>query len=204
MIITICREFGSGGRELGKRLSDLMSIPCYDNEIIKLIAEQNGFDENYVAHISESSIKAAYPMTIGHRFSYVPHHTTKQAVEIAAAQRRIIENFAQNGDCIIVGRCADVILQKYRPFKIFVYASMESKVQRCIERMGDEKLTRTQVEQKIIAIDKERAGHRALYTSQKWGEKIGYNLCVNTSETEIKHIVPGVAAYIHSWFDSQQ
>ena len=68
-IITISREFGSGGRELGKRLAEELGIHCYDHEIIELIAKEHGFDERYVANISEKCIEAAYPTTIGHRFA---------------------------------------------------------------------------------------------------------------------------------------
>ena len=71
-IITISREFGSGGRELGKRLAEALHIPCYDHEIIEMIAKENGFNEDYVAHVSEKSIEAAYPLTIGHRFGVPP------------------------------------------------------------------------------------------------------------------------------------
>lgn len=71
-IITISREFGSGGRELGKRLAEALHIPCYDHEIIEMIAKENGFNEDYVAHVSEKSIEAAYPLTIGHRFGVTP------------------------------------------------------------------------------------------------------------------------------------
>lgn len=67
-IITISREFGSGGREIGKRLADALGVPCYDHEIIDMVAEQHGFDKNYVAHISEKDIRVFYPSTIAHRF----------------------------------------------------------------------------------------------------------------------------------------
>ena len=77
-IITISREFGSGGRELGKRLADELGIPCYDHQIIEMIAKENGFDERYVANVGEKSIEAAYPMTIGsahpRRRSPAPDH----------------------------------------------------------------------------------------------------------------------------------
>ena len=71
-IITISREFGSGGRELGKRLAKALGIPCYDHEIIEMIAKENGFNEDYVANVGEKSIEAAYPLTIGHRFGMQP------------------------------------------------------------------------------------------------------------------------------------
>ena len=114
-IITISREFGSGGRELGKRLAEELGIPCYDHQIIEMIAKENGFDERYVANVSEKSIEAAYPMTIGHRFAMPSLEIMQQPIRVAAAQRQIIENFAKQGDCVIIGRCADVILKDPEP-----------------------------------------------------------------------------------------
>lgn len=67
-IVTISREFGSGGRELGKRLADALGVPCYDHEIIEMVAEKHGFDKNYVSHISEKDIRVFYPSTVGNRF----------------------------------------------------------------------------------------------------------------------------------------
>lgn len=197
MIITISREFGSGGRELGKRLADALQIPCYDNEIITMIANEHGFDENYVAHVSERSIQAAYPLTIGHRFVRTPSHVTKQAIKIAVEQRKIIEGVALQGDCVIVGRSADVILKDYNPFNIFVYADQAAKLQRCIERTPeDEKLTLSELERKMRDIDKNRAKHRELYSDTKWGAKENYHLCVNTSGKEIKSLIPTLAEYV--------
>ena len=135
-IITISREFGSGGRELGKRLAEELGIHCYDHEIIELIAKEHGFDERYVANISEKCIEAAYPMTIGHRFAMPPVQIMDQGFQVAAAQQQIIENFAKQGDCVIVGRCADVILKDYHPLNLFVYADAESKIQ-CDKRTGE-------------------------------------------------------------------
>lgn len=103
-IITISREFGSGGRELGKRLAKALGIPCYDHEIIEMIAKENGFNEDYVANVGEKSIEAAYPLTIGHRFGMQPFQIMEQPIRVAVAQRQIIENFAKQGDCVIVGR----------------------------------------------------------------------------------------------------
>ena len=130
-IITISREFGSGGRELGKRLADALGVPCYDREIIKLIAEQNGFDESYVSHLSEKVIQVSYPMTIGRRF-VTTHPVLEQQIKIISSQREILRQFAQKGDCVIVGRCADIILRDMKPMNIFVYADQQAKIDRCI------------------------------------------------------------------------
>ena len=103
MIITISREFGSRGRELGKRLSDALHIPCYDNEIVKMISDEHGFDPDYVTRVSESSLRAEYPLTIGRRFS-IPYKVMEQSIMVAVTQQKVIEKLAQQGDCVIVGR----------------------------------------------------------------------------------------------------
>ena len=200
-IITISREFGSGGRELGKRLADELGIPCYDNEIIEMIAKENGFDERYVANVSEKSIEAAYPMTIGHRFAMPPVQIFDQSIRVAAAQRQIIENFAKQGDCVIVGRCADVILEEMHPLNLFVYADMDSRVQRCKDRAPeDENLSDNELVRMIRQIDKQRLQHHQMYSDTKWGSKEGYHLCVNTSGKEIKQLIPALAQFAKAWF----
>ena len=130
MIITISREFGSGGRELGKRLAEALHIPCYDHQIIELIAKENGLNADYVANVGEKCIEAAYPMTIGHRLAMMPVTVMDQPIRVAVAQRQLLEKFAQQGDCVIVGRCADVILKDYHPLNLFVYADMDAKLKR--------------------------------------------------------------------------
>lgn len=204
-IITISREFGSGGRELGKRLADELGIPCYDHEIIEMIAKENGFDERYVANVSEKSIEAAYPLTIGHRFAMPPLQIMDQPIRVAAAQRQIIENFAKQSDCVIVGRCADVILEEMHPLNLFVYADMESKIQRCIDRAPEgENLTRNELLRMIRQIDKQRAQYHQMYSDMKWGSKEAYHLCVNTSGKEIKKLIPALAQYVRAWFSEEE
>ena len=200
-IITISREFGSGGRELGKRLAAALGIPCYDNEIIEMIAKENGFDERYVANVSEKSIESAYPLTIGHRFTMAPMQLMDQSIRVATAQRKIIENFAEQGDCVIVGRCADVILEDMKPLNLFVYADMDSKLQRCLERAPEgENLSKNELERKIKQIDKQRAQHRQMYSDTKWGNKEGYHMCINTSGKEIKKLIPALTQFVNAWF----
>ncbi|MDE5909964.1 MAG: cytidylate kinase-like family protein [Lachnospiraceae bacterium] len=131
-----------------------------------------------------------------------PHPVTKQAVAIAVEQQKIIKNFADQGDCILIGRCADVILKEYSPFNIFVYADMDTKIKRCIERAPkDENLTHVELERKIREVDKERAKHRVFYTGAKRNTRSNHHLCINTSGIEIKKIVPVLAEYIKVWFE---
>lgn len=199
-IITISREFGSGGRELGKRLADALGIPCYDHEIIDMVAEKYGLDKNYVSHVSEKDIRVFYPSTIGQRFVTNPP-AFQQPVKIAAAQHEMIRQLALHGDCVIVGRCADVLCQDLKPLNIFVYAERLSKLQRCESRANEsEHFSEKEMLRKMKQIDKERAAYRELFTEAKWGKKESYHLCINTSGKEIKTLIPAVAAYVNVWF----
>lgn len=104
---------------------------------------------------------------------------------------------AEKSDCVIVGRCADYILKEWRPFRIFVYADMESKIRRCREKASDgEKLTDKELKQQIAKVDKRRAKYYGSYTGNTWGDKLNYDLCINTTKTVIKEIVPVVAKFL--------
>lgn len=199
-IITISREFGSGGRELGKRLADTLGVPCYDHEIIEMVAERYGFDKNHVAHVSEKDIRVFYHTTIAHRL-VTPHPIAQQSISITVAEHTLIKELAQQGDCVIVGRCADVICREMHPFNIFVYADKLSKLARCEERADkNERLSEKDLLRKMKQIDKERAAYWALFTEEDWGRKESYHLCVNTSGKEIKTLVPAIAEYAKLWF----
>lgn len=199
-IITISREFGSGGRELGKRLADALGVPCYDHEIIDMVAEQHGFNKDYVAHVSEKDIRLFYPKTIAHRFM-LHGSAMNQTVQVISAQHSLIKELAGQGDCVIVGRCADVILQDMNPMNIFVYADCQSKLQRCKSRAKEnEHFSDKEMIKKMKEIDKERAAYRELFCEDEWGRKESYHLCINTSDREIKTLLPAVAEYVRLWF----
>lgn len=200
-IITVSREFGSGGRELGKRLADYLGVPCYDHEIIDMVAEQNGFDKQYVSHISEKDIRVFYPSTIGQRF-LTPNHAAQQSVKVTLAQHELIKHLAEQGDCVIVGRCADIVCRDKNPFNIFVYADKISKLARCQARSNEnEHFSEKEMLKKMKQIDKERAAYRELFTEEEWGRKESYHLCVNTSGKEIKTLVPVIGEYAKTWFE---
>lgn len=202
-IITISREFGSGGRELGKRLADYLHVPCYDHEIIDMVAEKHGLDRNYVSHISEKEIRVFYPSTIGHRF-IGPTHAAQHSVKVTLAQHELIKQLAAQGDCVIIGRCADVVCRDMGPLNIFVYADSLSKLARCQARAGEgEHFTEKAMLRKMRQIDRERTAYRALFTENSWGRKESYHLCVNTSGREIKALVPAIGEYTKFWFEQQ-
>lgn len=194
-IITIGREFGSGGRELGKRLAKELNIAYYDWEIIEEIAKRTSLSEEYVNSIIEQHPSSSFAIHTGVSFSplYYSVHVGNSAAVFEAKQKLLVE-LAEKGDCVIVGRCADYILRDYKPFKIFVYADMKSKLARCKknqkenEALSDKKLIRH-----IKKVDKQRSRYYSFYTGKTWGDKLNYDLCVNTTEVNIEEIVPHIA-----------
>jgi cytidylate kinase len=207
-IITISREFGSGGRELGKRLADILTFDYYDKEIIGAVAANKGLDQDYTASILERPTWKTVPLHFRRSFSGVNAIQSKQMVQtsLLLEQKRVIEAIAQAGrDCVIVGRNADVLLKKYHPFCIFVCAGMDAKIQRCIKRAeSNENLTHQEIRRKIRDIDKGRRQTRDIIAGGRWGECGSYHLTVNTTEWEIKTLALAVADFAERWFERRE
>lgn len=203
-IITVSREFGSGGRELGKRLADILGYDYYDREILEAIATKTDMNEGYVESLLQRDIMPAVPLHFGCSFSFYPPET-KQTVNIMLEEQKVIKLLPTKGNCIIVGRGANMILKEMSPFNIFVYADMPSKIARCRERApADEKLSDKELEKKIKQVDSLRAGGKQWPSGSKWGDKNGYHLCVNTSGIAIKAIAGSVAEYALKWFGQKR
>ena len=185
-IITISREFGSGGRELGKRLADHLGYDYYDKEIISQIAENKKLDQAFVEKVLENSAKPVFSLTFRNTFAMSASYAVKTSLMLE--ERKVIEDIAKLGkNCIIVGRNADVILQNYQPFNVFVYADMQSKLIRCKERAPQqERLTEKELKQKILKVDKARKETRMIVTNRDWGKKESYDLMINTTDRSIK------------------
>lgn len=133
-IITIGREFGSGGRELGRRFAEELGIEYYDKEILTAIAEHTSLSEQYVSQVLEKQPHALYPIAIGQSFTTLNQYYVGQIQSVYRAQSEIINSLADKSDCVIIGRCADYILRDKHPYRIFVYADMESRIARCKKR----------------------------------------------------------------------
>lgn len=198
-IITISREFGSGGREIGKRLADELGFAYYDREIVAEIAKQTGMTEEYIKNISE---KGVYPYAFQFAKSFAMYSSLQSnQTDILVAQTKVLKEIAKKGNCIIVGRGANIILKDYNPMNIFVYADIESKINRCHKKAKeDENLTDKEMEKKIIQIDNGRKNYHKLISNLEWGDKRNYHLCINTTEVEIKNIISALGDYIEEWF----
>lgn len=193
-VITIGREFGSGGREFGRRLAEELGFDYYDKEIIEEISERTSLSVEYIHRIVENKPHSLLPITVGRSFTYVDQHTLHQLQKVYGEQMQVIRDMAEKSNCVIVGRCASYILKDLEPFRIFVHADMDSRVRRCMEHMNeDENFTEKQMKRHIKQVDRSRAKYFQFYTERKWGDKSNYDLCVNTTGVVIKDIVPVIA-----------
>ncbi|MBR2187927.1 MAG: cytidylate kinase-like family protein [Eubacterium sp.] len=193
-VITINREFGSGGRELARRLSEELKIAYYDQEIIAAIAEDTELSVEYVNNIIYRKPFFSYPITIGNRFYLTGDQMFQQVSKVSQSQSSIIRELAEKSDCIIVGRCANYILREQNPFRIFVYADMPGRMRRCREKApADEHLSDSELKRQINRMDKNRTTYYETFTGEKWRDWHNYDLCINTSDRVIKDIVPYLA-----------
>ncbi len=200
-IITIGREFGSGGRELGKRLAGRLGVPCYDKQIISEVAKQHNMSENYVENLSLSDIRMVYTPSFGKTFESGIYFNP-EASQALATQNELIKALAQKGDCVFVGRGADILLKEYNPLNIFVHASEEYKLARCLEHIREGE-TEKSILKHMRKVDKERANTHNILSDGKWGDKGSYHLCVNTTNVEIDKLIPGLVAYVNAWFSEE-
>ena len=194
-IVTIGREFGSGGRELGRRLADELGAAYYDKEIVSEIAKRTELSEQYVQSIVERKPVVLYPIHVGRSFYPALDTVAEQNAAIYARQHEIIREMADRSDCVIVGRCADFILRDKDPLRLFVYADMPSKIARCRQKApeGEARYSDRKLARMIKKIDAERAHYYYFYTGRKWGDPLNFDVCVNTTQQEIKALAKAIA-----------
>ena len=190
LIISVGREFGSGGREFGRLLAEKLGYEYYDKEIITEIAKKTSLSETYVKQIVEQTPHSLFPITTGNAFAYYGNNHLYNVQSIFREQTNVITEMAKKSDCVIVGRCADYILEDLNPFKIFIYADEKSKIVRCLKKVDEpESVNVKKLKKQIKNIDKNRARYYSFYTGKKWGDKLNYDICINTSDIEIGEAV---------------
>ncbi|MBE6601725.1 MAG: cytidylate kinase-like family protein [Ruminococcaceae bacterium] len=197
-IITIGREFGSGGRELAHHLAKELGFAYYDKEIVEEIAKRTNLAQHYVQHIVEHKSAVFFPITTGRTLHTAgSDYMMRQYTEVYSQQANVLREMAEKSDCIIVGRCADYILKDMNPTRIFVYADMQAKIQRCRKNAPEhEHLSDHQMKKMIQKVDKNRAKYYRHYTGQVWGDRENYELCVNTSISPIEDIAHALSHLI--------
>ncbi len=174
-IITISRQFGSGGRTIGKSVAKRLRIPCYDQEIIQKLVEENGYAREYAEEYGEYVHNGGI---LGKIFSGRDFNGRSVQDDLYILQSNIIKQLAEKEPCVIVGRCADYILQdKAELLKVFIHADMKKRAERIVRLYGE----RTDSpEKRLRDKDKRRAAYYQIYTDIKWGDIQNYHVALDS------------------------
>lgn len=193
-IITIGREFGSGGREIGICLARKLGVPFYDKEIITLAAEKGGMDEAVIRANEEQPPQLGLGRVAFASFRYNPAFSDAIFLHQCSALKQI----AKRGPCVIVGRCADYVLRELKPVNVFIAASMPYKIRRK-RAMAPEKadFTDEQMAKYIKGVNDRRRRYYEHYTLQKWGHIENYHLCIHSDLTDIEGSVETILTYLN-------
>ncbi len=183
-IITISREFGSGGRTIGKMLAERLGIPCYDKELIEKLSQATGFDPKYIEEQGEYA-----PSKNLFSYAFVGRNINGMSVSdyLWNEQRKKILELAEQESCVIVGRCADYILREREDvLNVFVHAPGADRAKRIVEVYGE---TAVAPELRLREKDKKRAINYKYYTEQEWGRSQNYHLTIDSSAFGIEGCV---------------
>ena len=184
IIITIARQYGSGGREIGEKVAAKLGIPIYDKELITEAASRGKLDETVTKMADESSANSLlYTLAMGSNvLGTTMHFGYKMPLndKLFLLQSEVIKDYAKNGSCVVIGRCADYVLRdEEKLFRIFVYSDLDHRQKRVAERHPE--LKSSQIIDVINKTDKRRSSYYNFYTGNKWGKYDNYDIALNSS-----------------------
>ncbi len=184
-IIAISREFGSGGRTIGKEVADKLGIPCYDAELIEKIAEESGLAKEYIRINDEH---ANYGRFVVNNFAAGQTAGSFDLQEhVWAAQRQVIQDIADKESCVIVGRCADYILKdRHDVLKVFIHADIEKRADRVVNVYGESAESPIK---RVKEKDKHRKAYHRYFTDTEWGQAQYYDICLDSGKLGIEKCV---------------
>lgn len=187
-VITISREFGSGGREIGSRLAKKLNIPFYDKEIISLASEESNLSEDFIENHDETVFQSkSKPYTPFSAIYQIP-----MSDQIFLEQSKVIRKLAAKGPCVIVGRCADRILED--SINLFIYAKMKKRIERLLTLETGVEVEK--MENKIREVDRKRKDYYQYYTGNTWGRAQNYDLCLDSGKIGIKSTIEIILSYL--------
>ncbi|MBQ3265075.1 MAG: cytidylate kinase-like family protein [Ruminococcus sp.] len=197
-VITIGRQFGSGGRSVGEKLAEKLGVSFYDKELISLAAKESGMSPEVFQDVDEKAANSLlYSLSMGmysfgNGFSAMGDLPVNDKLYLL--QHKIIKEIADKESCVIVGRCADYVLRgNPKCVNIFIYANMAFRKEQSIKKHG---IDAQRAEHIITKTDKSRANYYSFYSGQKWGMAENYDLCIDSSKLDEDKIVDLIAGYI--------
>lgn len=185
-IITVSREFGSGGRTVGKRVAELLGVPYYDKELVKQVAVETGFNEKFIEQQGEyaSPWKNLLSYAFAGAGSRQPMNGLSTDDFLWVIQCKVILDLAEKGPCVIVGRCADYILRECEDcLNVFIHANIPFRADRIVRLYGESEV---KPEKRLEEKDKRRKAYYKHYTGRDWGMFTNYDLSLNTSVVGIE------------------
>ncbi len=188
-IITVSREFGSGGRTIGRLVAEKLGIPCYDSELIDKIACESGLAKDYIADQGEYASYGSWiaKALSGHAFS---GYSTQDY--LFGVQKKVITELAEKHSCVIVGRCADYILDKKQDcLKVFIHASMDFRAKRIVDVYGEREET---PKKRLADKDKRRKTYYRFYTDMEWGDVTNYDIALDSGKIGIERCAEIIAS----------
>ncbi|MBB2181935.1 cytidylate kinase-like family protein [Lachnospiraceae bacterium MD1] len=197
-VITIARGYGSGGRTIGKMLSEKLGIPYYDRDLLRLASDDSGINQALFAKADEK-LKKSLLFRIAsnvYKGELIPPDSDDFVSNdnLFNYQAKIIKELANTESCIIIGRCADYVLKDYENvIKVFVHAPMEDCIKTLKEMTGK---SDKEIEKQILSIDKHRAEYYKYYTGRDWKNAENYDLCLNSSRLGFDKCVEIVQSYM--------
>ena len=197
-IITIGREFGSAGREIGYKVAEAFDIRLYDKELLARAAKESGIcEEIFESHDEKPTNSFLYSLVMDtYSMGYSGNTYTDMPInhKVFLAQFDAIKKIADEGPCILVGRCADYALESYKNVvSVFIHADLNARIRR-IARIYD--LTDAKAKEMILKTDKKRASYYNYYTNKKWSEAESYELCLTSSELGVEGTAKAIIDYV--------
>ncbi len=198
-IITIARQYGSGGREIGEKISELLQIPKYDKELITMASKNTTIHEDVLEKADETAANSLlYTLAMGSNMFGAAHlgaHNLPINDKLFILQSDVIREIAEKESAVIIGRCADYVLRNHpNRLSVFIYADIDSRKQRTLERHPD--LKPTEVIDVINKTDKRRASYYNFYTGGKWGKYDNYNLALDSAKFGLDGCAEIIAAAV--------
>lgn len=199
-VITIGREFGSGGHEIGLKLADALHIPFYDKLLVSMVAEEGEFAQEFLDEMDEKVDIHIAPF-LATRSSYLVYQQP-MSDKIFFRQAEIIRGLADEGPCVIVGRCADYVLSgRKNVLRMFFYGDLEDRIRRKSTMAELADMETEELKKHVQITDKKRARYYRHYTGLKWGDKENYDICINTSKTGVDGAIEAVLGFIRDRAD---
>lgn len=206
-VITIGREFGSGGHAIAKKLAEYYGVKCYDKEIISMAAEHSGIHEDFIASCDEKAV-SSFAFSVANNYYFSGSGAQQIQIKAYFSQFEAIKKLAESESFVIVGRVADYVLRhKENKISIFISADLSDRIDRVMEY---EKIPDKKAEKIIAKADKNRAKYYNFFSHNKWGDAKTYDICVNSSVLGIEKTTDYLIKYIDAvlkekgikdWFD---